>query len=123
MPSWIWLRGKFEREAPLAAPRGHYTHREPCSFPRWTDHPHMNRATTRREERLEREPIIGGPLASRVGLGHRAARCRGRVPPDPGHHKAARFEPLPSRASFAKNVAVFEIALDELEHGCIADRA
>ena len=48
--------------------------------------------------------------------------CPRRVPPTPGHHKSARFEPLPSRASLAKDIAVFEIALGELEHGCVADR-
>ena len=32
------------------------------------------------------------------------------------------MESLPSRASFAKDIAVFEIALGEFEHGCVADR-
>jgi len=49
--------------------------------------------------------------------------CPRRVPPAPGHHKSARFEPLPSRASLAKDIAVFEIALGEFEYGRVADRA
>jgi hypothetical protein len=30
---------------------------------------------------------------------------------------------LSSSASFAKDIAVFEIALGDFEHGCVADRA
>ena len=44
-----------------------------------------------------------------------------RVPPAASHHKSARLEPLPPHASLAKDIAVFEIALSNLEHGSIAD--
>ena len=45
------------------------------------------------------------------------------MPPDPGHHKGGRFESLPSRASFANDIAVFEVTFGEFEHGGVADHA
>ena len=46
-----------------------------------------------------------------------------RVPPALGHHKSARFKPLPSRANLTQDIAIFEIALGEFEHGRVPDRA
>jgi hypothetical protein len=45
-----------------------------------------------------------------------------RMPP-PTHDKSPRFEPLPSDTNLAQNIAVFELAVGELDHGRIADRA
>src|SRR5689334_4317252 len=52
-----------------------------------------------------------------------ARSCPRRVPPAPGQHKSARVEPLPSRANLAQDIAVFEIAFSEFEHGRVANRA
>src|SRR5215813_11355246 len=56
-----------------------------------------------------------------------SGQCRGgrsrlrRVPPASAHYKPARVEPLPSHPTLAHNIAVFELAFGEHEHGRIAD--
>ena len=65
--------------------------------------------------------LVGGVVPGIELVPMRRLRPR-RVPPAASYHKAARVESLPSRASFAKDIAVFEIALGEFEHGCVADR-
>ena len=42
------------------------------------------------------------------------------MPPASSHHKPASFEPLPSRANLAQDIAVFEIAFGEFQHRCVA---
>ena len=44
------------------------------------------------------------------------------MPPTPGYHKSARDEPLSSHPNLAQNIAVFEIAFGEFQHGRIVDR-
>src|SRR5262252_7136966 len=66
-------------------------------------------------------------MAIRPDINHPRANVRPSylrlMPPAPAHDQSARFEPLPSDANLAQNIAVFEFAFGKLKHGRIADCA